>query len=68
MNLQEQELWQQRFLAALEDFCLLDDEFMTVVFQESPACVDLVLQTILDKPNLRTTKHHAGYDQKFAWA
>lgn len=56
MNAQEKELWRQKFLAALEDFRLLDDEFMTVVFQESPECVDLVLQIILDKPNLKTTK------------
>ena len=34
---------------------LMDDIFMTAVFQNSLPCVDLVLQIILEKPNLRTT-------------
>ena len=33
----------------------MDDIFMTAVFQNSLPCVDLVLQIILEKPNLRAT-------------
>ncbi len=34
----------------------MDDIFMTTVFQNSLPCVDLVLQIILEKPNLRATR------------
>ena len=38
-----------------DSLTLMDDTFMTAVFQDSLPCVDLVLQIILEKPNLRTT-------------
>ena len=48
----------------------MDDIFMTTVFQNSLPCVDLVLQIILEKPNLRarsvvtqdTLKNLHGHD------
>ena len=46
----------KKFEDAVASFCLLDDPFMTVVFQDSLACVDLVIQIILGNPNLHATK------------
>lgn len=56
MNWDEKEEWRQKFLKVLAGFRLLDDDFMTAVFQESLECVDLVLQIILNKPNIKATK------------
>ena len=36
----------------VQSLTLMDDIFMTAVFQNSLPCVDLVLQIILEKPNL----------------
>ena len=43
------------FREMMQGLTLMDDIFMTAVFQNSLPCVDLVLQIILEKPNLRTT-------------
>jgi len=56
MTWDEKEEWRQKFLKVLAGFRLLDDDFMTAVFQESLECVDLVLQIILNKPNIKATK------------
>ena len=40
----------------VQSLTLMDDIFMTAVFQNSLPCVDLVLQIILEKPNLRATR------------
>ena len=56
MDWDEKEEWRQKFLTVLAGFRLLDDDFMTVVFQDSLECVDLVLQIILNKPNIKATK------------
>ena len=53
-----------------DSLTLMDDIFMTTVFQNSLPCVDLVLQIILEKPNLRarsvvtqdTLKNLHGHD------
>ena len=55
MTWSEKEEWRQRFLKVLAGFRLLDDDFMTAVFR-SLACVDLLLQIILDKPQIRATE------------
>ena len=59
-----------RYQEVIQSFTLLDDVFMTAVFQDSLPCVDLVLQIILDQPNLRaervvtqdTVKNLRGHD------
>ena len=56
MTWSENEEWRQRFLKVLAGFRLLDDDFMTAAFQENLPCVDLVLQIVLDKPQIRATK------------
>ena len=45
-----------RYQEVIQSFTLLDDVFMTAVFQDSLPCVDLVLQIILDQPNLRAER------------
>lgn len=49
----EREARRRRYRAAIEAFCLLDDAFMTAVFQDNLECVNLVIQIILDNPELR---------------
>ena len=56
MAIHTSEAVRKKFEDALASFCLLDDPFMTVVFQDSLACVDLVIQIILGNPNLHATK------------
>ena len=56
MAIHTSEAVRKKFEDAVASFCLLDDPFMTVVFQDSLACVDLVIQIILGNPNLHATK------------
>lgn len=56
MAIHMSEVVRKKFEDAVASFCLLDDPFMTVVFQDSLACVDLVIQIILGNPNLHATK------------
>ncbi len=56
MTLDEKEEWRKKFLQVLADFRLLDDDFMTAIFQDSLECVDLLLQIIIDKPTIKATK------------
>mgnify|MGYP000168244113 FL=1 len=53
MNWDEKEAWRKKFLEVLAGFRLLDDDFMTAVFQDSLECVDLLLQIVIDKPIIR---------------
>ena len=56
MAIYTSEALRKKFEEAVASFCLLDDVFMTVVFQDSLECVDLVIQIVLDNPNLHATK------------
>ena len=56
MRWDEQEERRRRFLEILAGFRLLDDDFMTAVFQGSLPCVDLLLQIVLAKADIRATK------------
>ena len=56
MKRDEMEKWHQKFLVILAGFRLLDDDFMTAAFQDHLECVDLVLQIILDRPDIKATK------------
>lgn len=40
-------------LQKLKEFRLLDDEFMTKVFEGYPECIELVLQIVMEKPDLK---------------
>ena len=55
MALDTEEARRARYREIIQSFTLLDDVFMTAVFQDSLPCVDLVLQIILNRPNLHAT-------------
>ena len=56
MAFDAEEARRARYREVIQTFCLLDDVFMTAVFQDSLPCVDLVLQIILNRPNLHATR------------
>ncbi len=56
MAFDSEEARRARYREVIQTFCLLDDVFMTAVFQDSLPCVDLVLQIILNRPNLHATR------------
>ena len=39
-------------LQRIRGFRLMDDDFMTACFSDSPECTELVLRIIMDKPDL----------------
>ena len=45
-------------LKRIQRFRLLDDDFMTKCFEEDPACAELVLRILLEKPDLRVAEVH----------
>ena len=55
MALDTEEARRARYREIIQSLTLMDDIFMTAVFQDSLPCVDLVLQIILDRPNLHAT-------------
>ena len=48
----------QRFLADIQDFCLMDDTFFHACFHDNPSCMEFVLRIILDKPELKVIRMH----------
>ena len=48
-------------LKRIQQFCLMDDEFMTVFFDNEPECMAFVLRIILEKPDLRVTAVHSQH-------
>ena len=56
MALDTEEARRAQYREIIQSFTLLDDVFMTAVFQDSLPCVDLVLQIILNRPHLRATR------------
>ena len=64
MALDREEARHARYREIIQSFTLMDDVFMTAVFQDSLPCVDLVLQIILDRPNLRATRVVTQYTMK----
>ena len=45
----------------IERFCLMDDRFMTTVFQDDKECIELILHILIENPELRVTKAQAQY-------
>jgi len=44
------------YLALIEDFRLMDDTFMSKCFENAPECIELMLQIILGKKDLKVVK------------
>lgn len=64
MALDTEEARRALYREIVQSLTLMDDIFMTAVFQNSRPCVDLVLQIILKKPNLRATSVVTQHAQK----
>ena len=70
MAFDTEEARRARYREIVQSFTLMDDVFMTAVFQDSLPCVNLVLQIILNRPNIRaasvvtqdTMKNLHGHD------
>ena len=51
-------------LALIENFRLMDDTFMSKCLENSPECIELILQIILDKKDLKVIKSQTEYPIK----
>ncbi len=51
-------------LALLEDFRLMDDDFMSKCLENAPECIELVLRIILGKKDLKVVKSQTEYPIK----
>ena len=51
-------------LAVIENFRLMDDTFMSKCLENAPECIELILQIILDKKDLRVVKSQTEYPIK----
>ena len=51
-------------LALLEDFRLMDDDFMSKCLENAPECIELMLRIILGKKDLKVVKSQTEYPIK----
>ena len=54
----------EKILAKIQQFCLLDDDFMTKCFEDNIECTELVLRIIMDKADLKVKKHEHSIQLK----
>ena len=54
----------EKILAKIQQFCLLDDDFMTKCFEDNIECTELVLRIIMDKADLKVKKARTQYTIK----
>lgn len=47
----------QKLISKIREFRIVDDPFMTKVFENAPGCIELLLHIILDQPDLKVQKH-----------
>ncbi len=52
---------QERNLQRIHRFCLMDDEFMTKVFDEDIGCTELILRIILEREDLHVKTVHTQH-------
>ena len=52
------------YLAEIERYRLMDDDFMSKCFEHAPECIELILQIILDKKDLKVVKSQTEYPIK----
>ena len=48
----------------IQEFCLLDDDFMNRVFAENIECTELILRIILDDPDITVSEVHTQREIK----
>ena len=51
----------QKILSKVENFTLMDDNFMTVFFNDDLECTSYVLQVIMNIPDLKVTEAKSQY-------
>ena len=52
------------YLALIKNFRLMDDTFMSKCLERAPECIELILQIILDKKDLKVVKAQTEYPIK----
>ena len=52
------------YLAEIERFRLMDDDFMSKCLENAPECIELILQIILGKKDLKVVKSQTEYPIK----
>ncbi len=52
------------YLALIENFRLMDDDFMSKCLENAPKCIELILQIILGKKDLKVVKAQTEYPIK----
>lgn len=55
---------QEEITQRIQEFCLLDDEFMTKCFEENAEATELVLGIVLSKPDIKVEKVATQYSIK----
>lgn len=59
-----QEKSNEKLLKRIKNYSLMDDEFMTKCFEENVEATELVLQIVLDKPDIKVEKVMTQYSMK----
>ena len=54
----------KKILEKIQQFCLLDDDFMTKCFEDNSECTELILQIIMGKKDLKVIKSRTQYTIK----
>ena len=52
------------YLAEIERFRLMDDDFMSKCLENAPECIELILQIILGKKDLKVVRSQTEYPIK----
>ena len=60
MNINKREVLLQK----IKEFCLIDDAFMSRVFDNNIECTELILRIILDKPDIKVKEVHTQREIK----
>lgn len=55
---------QKELLEKIKEFRLLDDNFMSKVFEDDCECIELLLHIIMEKPDLKVEEARTQYDIK----
>lgn len=55
---------QKEFLEKIKEFRLLDDDFMSKVFEDDYECIELLLHIIMEKPDLKVEEVRTQYSIK----
>ena len=60
----ENECKRRQLLEKIKEFRLLDDDFMSKVFEDDYECIELLLHIIMEKPDLKVKEAHTQYSIK----